>query len=121
MKPIQLVVYVAMFVAAIAVAYTAAPRTTVNDPTEAPTIDAPCFVDAGSSLSGHADDCDAPIDVEATWDDTGLDVSGSPDPGGFGTRNVFDFATTTADAGRSFTIRATDGKGNYIEKVIDVL
>ena len=121
MRPFSVLAVCLFFSSAIAVAYASVPKTTVNDPTEAPTIDANCFVDAGDSLGGHADDCDAPIDAEATWDDDGTHLSTSPDLGGFGTRNAFEFPTSSSDAGRSFTLKATDGNGNYVTKVIDVL
>ena len=97
-----------------------APEAGINDPTEAPEIVVDCDVDAGQTLDGHAWDSDAPIRVEAIWDDDLTDVTGSPDPGGFGTHNYFAFSTVSGDSGRTFTITATDRKGHEATKRITV-
>ncbi len=99
----------------------ALPHPDINDPSEPPDIEADCVVNAGDSLLGYAWDCDAPIDVEARWNGSGLHLSGSPDPGGLGTKNYFSFATSLGDSGKTFTIIATDGKGYEHCKIVTVL
>ena len=102
-------------VAAMAIA-----KPDVSDPTEAPEISANCFIDAGDTLSGFAEDCDFPVEVEARWDDTGNHVSGSPATGGLSSKTHFNFATSVGDANRTFTITATDSKGHWITKQVTV-
>ena len=87
---------------------------------EAPDLSVDCDVDAGDTLSGFAEDDDPPVDVEAIWDDTLTDLSGSPQLGGFGKRTNFNFHTDPSDSGRTFTITATDKYGHEKSKQITV-
>ena len=95
-----------------------------KEPTSNPQIIAPnpAEVIAGNCYSGIVEDNDPPITVSATWDDTGLSVSGTTGTGGFGSSPVsFSFCTTAEDSGRSFTILAVDGNGNAVTHSVTVL
>ena len=95
----------------------------LNTPTDNPTLSVPCTVSPGGSVNGNAKDCDDPIEVTATWEDTGDHLAGSPDSGLLeGETNRFNFPVpATGSSGRRIVIVAEDIDGNETVKEIDVL